>query len=67
VRGDFVGVDAEEYPRDFAAMVRYHSEIGKNISSRYPSSCPLRIDQFDEFFKRNKHRLKSAMAEAGAR
>jgi hypothetical protein len=39
-RGEFLGVDVEAYPRDFAVFVRYH-QAARRISARYPMPAPL--------------------------
>jgi hypothetical protein len=46
--GDFVGVDAKKYPRDFATFARYHSDVQK-IPSRYPLPGPMALEQLGEF------------------
>ncbi len=52
-KGEFLGVDEEAYPRDFAVFARYCYEIGKKIKSRYPAPPPLTLGQLDEFLERN--------------
>jgi hypothetical protein len=48
--GDFVGVDPEKYPRDFAAFGRYHDAV-QAIPSRYPLPGPLALEQLREFVR----------------
>lgn len=47
-RGEFVGVDAKRYPKDFAAFVRYHAKL-KKLSPRYPVPKPLALEELDAF------------------
>jgi hypothetical protein len=48
-RGSFIGVDEEAYPRDFAAMLRYHTDFKEVYKARYPLPPPLSLATFDEF------------------
>ncbi len=48
-RGEFVGIDEKEYPKDFAAFVRYNAELQKKIPARYPMPGPLALGKFEEF------------------
>ena len=50
-QGEFVGVDARRYPKDFATFVRYHSESDR-LSAQYPMPETLTLDQLDAFVKR---------------
>jgi len=49
-RGGFVGVDEEEFPRDYATFVRYHTDL-KKIPARYPMPGPLTLGQLDGFLQ----------------
>ena len=48
--GGFVGVDEEEFPRDYATFVRYHTDL-KKIPARYPMPGPLTLGQLDGFLQ----------------
>ena len=50
-RGSFVGVDEQRFPRDFAAFVRYHTDL-KKLPARYPMPEPLSLPWLDEFLDR---------------
>jgi hypothetical protein len=50
-RSDFLGVDERAYPRDFAALVNYHADIGRKIAARYPLPGPLSLNQLDTFLQ----------------
>jgi hypothetical protein len=45
-RGEFVGVDEERYPKDFATLVRYHADLERE-SRRYPVPRPLALEELD--------------------
>jgi hypothetical protein len=49
-RGGFVGVDEEEFPRDYATFVRYHTDL-RRIPARYPMPGPLTLGQLDGFLQ----------------
>lgn len=53
-RGEFVGVDEEEYPQDFAVLPRYHDAIQKTIRARYPLPPSLTLAELEEFLDRHK-------------
>src|SRR5215211_1837089 len=53
--GSFVGVDERRFPRDFAAFVRYHTDL-KNIPAHYPMPGSLQLDRLDEFLGRTGDR-----------
>jgi hypothetical protein len=55
-RGYFLGVDEEAYPRDFAAFVRYHTDIPRKIAARYPLPGPLTLDRFEAFLAETRGR-----------
>ncbi|HSK99504.1 MAG TPA: hypothetical protein VK869_04140 [Rubrobacteraceae bacterium] len=50
-RGEFVGVDEREYPRDFATFIRYHTELKRKIPARYPLPGPLALSRLDDFLQ----------------
>jgi hypothetical protein len=50
-RGSLIGVDEEEFPRDYATFVRYHTDL-KKIPARYPMPGPLALGQLDAFLQR---------------
>lgn len=49
LRGAFVGVDESAYPRDFATLVRYQSELPDTVPHRHPLPPPLLLREFEEF------------------
>lgn len=48
-RGEFLGVDPQEFPIDFGSYVRYNTEFSKTISARRPLLDPLSLDGFERF------------------
>lgn len=50
-RGEFVGVDEEEYPRDFATFARYNPDLKRRIPARYPMPGPLTLERLDDFIE----------------
>ncbi len=58
-RGEFLGVDVEAYPRDFAVFVRYHL-AAKRISARYPMLGSVSWKVFQRFLQssQNDYRVR---------
>jgi hypothetical protein len=52
-----VGVDREEFPRDFASMIRYHTEL-KRLPPRYALPPPLEMPLLDTFIATEGHRYQ---------
>lgn len=48
-KGRFIGVDEAEFPRDYASFVRYHTELPRHITTRYPLPSPVRAEDIDTF------------------
>jgi hypothetical protein len=57
-RGEFVGVDEKEYPRDFAAMPRHYTETKDLIRARYPWPAALTMRELDTFIDANADRYE---------
>ena len=47
-KGQFIGVDEDQYPRDFATLIRYYPDL-KKVVARYPLPGPLTWGQLDAF------------------
>ena len=45
----FVGVDEKEFPSDYAAFVRYHTELKRQVRTRQPLPQPLTLAELDRF------------------
>ena len=56
-QGNFVGVDAAAFPRDFASFVRYHTEMNR-IPARYPIPGPLALSQLAAFLEQTAGRYR---------
>jgi hypothetical protein len=50
-RGAFVGVEEDKYPRDFATLIRYYTDLQPTIPARYPLPAPLTLEQLDKFIE----------------
>ncbi|EYF06345.1 Hypothetical protein CAP_1875 [Chondromyces apiculatus DSM 436] len=48
----FVGVDERAFPRDFAVLVNYNTQIKEKIPSRFPLPAPLSLERLDAFLRR---------------
>jgi hypothetical protein len=47
--GDFLGVDTSKWPADFASLKRYHEDLKRKISARYPVPGGLTLGELDGF------------------
>lgn len=47
--GEFVGVEEDKFPRNFATLMRYYTDLQRIIPSRYPLPAPLMLEQLDQF------------------
>jgi hypothetical protein len=56
-KGDFVGVDTQAFPRDFASFVRYHTAM-QHIPARYPIPGPLSLSQLADFLRQTTARYR---------
>lgn len=54
--GRFLGVDEHEYPRDFAAIARYHDAL-ERLPAHYPIPGPLGLGRFLDFLERKGGRF----------
>lgn len=48
-RGDFLGVDPERFPRDFATFIRYHTDFRRKIPARYGMPGYLSVGELQSF------------------
>ena len=51
--GRFIGVREELFPRDFGSFSRYHTQLKKRISARYPLPGPTPLGMFTNFLDRS--------------
>ena len=49
--GELLGVDRERYPRDFAALVRYHTALQRRASAG-PAVRPMPVDRAEALLRR---------------
>ncbi|WP_017317890.1 SDR family NAD(P)-dependent oxidoreductase [Mastigocladopsis repens] len=52
-RGEFIGVEEDKFPRNFATLIRYYTDFQRIIPSRYPLPGYLTLEQLDQFIKEN--------------
>jgi len=50
-RGEFVGVEEDKFPRNFATLIRYYTDLKRQIHARYPVPGSLRLEQLDKFIQ----------------
>lgn len=48
----FIGVDVEAFPRDFAALRRYHTDLPHRIPARHPMPAPLPVERVKQWLAR---------------
>lgn len=53
-QSDFIGVDEEAFPRDFAVFVKYYTELKEKIPARYPMPETLTLNKLQEFIAGHK-------------
>jgi hypothetical protein len=53
-RGQFIGVEEDKYPRDFGVFGRYHTDLQRKVSARYPLPGALSFQQLKEFLDQAK-------------
>lgn len=55
---DFIGVDKQAYPRDFAMYARYNKALQKKLKERYFIDQNLELKDFENFYYENKDKYK---------
>ncbi|MFY2562474.1 hypothetical protein ACN469_33070 [Corallococcus terminator] len=55
-RGELLGVDEREYPRDFAAVVRYHPALKRALDARHPMPERMGLERLDAFLRQHGDR-----------
>jgi hypothetical protein len=55
--GQFIGVEEDKFPRNFATLIRYNTDFQRIISSRYPLPGFLTLDKLDQFIKESGDRF----------
>jgi hypothetical protein len=48
---------SKAYPRDFAAMIRYYTDLQEKISEGYPLPASLTLEQLDRFIEERGDRF----------
>jgi hypothetical protein len=62
--GEFLGVDPNAFPRDFAVFVRYHL-AAKRIAARYAMPPPISWMAFEHFLKSSPHAYSVQLTDGG--
>jgi hypothetical protein len=55
-KGDFIGVDENEYPMDFGTFLKYDDDLLKKIKDSYPPPEPLSLPELEQFIEETKGR-----------
>jgi len=50
-RGEFIGVEEDKFPRNFATLIRYYTDLQRVIPARYPVPGSLVLEQLDKFIQ----------------
>ncbi|RUR76008.1 hypothetical protein ACF3DV_26305 [Chlorogloeopsis fritschii PCC 9212] len=56
-RGEFIGVEEDKFPRNFATLIRYYTDLKRVIPSRYPLPGSLTLEQLDRFVQETGDRF----------
>jgi hypothetical protein len=62
--GEFIGVEEDKFPRNFATLIRYYTDFQRVIASRYPLPGPLSLGQLDQFIGEQGDRFSVDWLEA---
>ncbi|PSB17386.1 hypothetical protein C7B76_09880 [filamentous cyanobacterium CCP2] len=55
--GNFIGVDETVFPRNFSTLIRYHTDLQRQIPARYPLPRPLTLEQLNQFIQEEGDRF----------
>lgn len=50
-RGEFIGMEEDKFPRNFATLIRYYTDLQRQIPSRYPLPGALTLEQLNKFIQ----------------
>jgi hypothetical protein len=64
-RGTTLGVDLDDFPRDFAHYARYGDAIQREIPSRYPLPPPLTLEELTRFLTEHGERYDLTWDDSG--
>ncbi|WP_414548975.1 hypothetical protein [Anabaena sp. CCY 0017] len=56
-RGEFIGMVEEDFPRNFVTLIRYYTDLKRNISARYPVPGTLSLERLDQFIQETGDRF----------
>lgn len=58
VSGEFVGVDEDRFPYDFASFLRYNAALQKQVPFRHETPAPATAAELDAFLAARGHRYR---------
>ncbi len=56
-RGEFIGMVEEDFPRNFVTLIRYYTDLKRNISARYPVPGTLSLERLNQFIQETSDRF----------
>lgn len=56
-RGEFIGMVEADFPRNFATLMRYYTDLKRTISARYPLPGSLTLQKLNEFIQQTGDRF----------
>jgi len=64
VRGGFLGLEEDKYPKDFAGLARYHDDLRETITERHPLPSALGLRELDDWLAQSAGRYEIRVEEA---
>ena len=56
--GEFIGVEEDKFPRNFATLIRYNTDFQRTIPSRYPLPGYMTLEQLEHFIEEQGDRFQ---------
>ncbi|WP_026734062.1 hypothetical protein [Fischerella sp. PCC 9605] len=56
-RGEFIGMVEDDFPRNFATLIRYYTDLQRVIPARYPVPGSLTLEQLNKFIEQTGNRF----------
>ncbi len=63
VRGEFIGVDEDKFPYDFASYLSYNAALQKKIPYRYPVQKPATPEELEDFVREHGYHYRVRFEE----
>ncbi len=64
IGAEFVGVNEDKFPYDFASFLRYNAALQRTIPFRHEMPAPASLDELDMFLKDYGHQYRVQFVEA---